>query len=110
MDSLRDVGDDTFEAEVLESAVPVVVDFWAAWCPPCRALTPILEELARQNAGKVKIVKMDVDDHKKTAADFSVRSIPTLLVFKGGRMVHALTGGMATKRGIETSVAAALAG
>jgi thioredoxin 1 len=103
-EGMLSVGDDTFKAEVLDSATPVIVDFWAPWCMPCRAITPVLENLAKDYVGKVKFVKMNVDDHQRVASEYSVRAIPTLLVFKAGKMVDALTGGMASKQKIEESI------
>jgi thioredoxin len=103
-DSMAAVGDDTFKAEVLDSATPVIVDFWAPWCMPCRAITPVLENLAKDFAGKVKIVKMNVDDHQRVAGEFGIKAIPTLLVFNGGKLVDALTGGMASKQKIEEAI------
>ena len=76
--------DDTFDAEVRNSDVPVVVDFWAEWCGPCKQIGPALEELSAEYEGRVKIVKVDVDSNPETAAKFNVRGIPTLLVFKNG--------------------------
>lgn len=83
-DAIVHVTDETFENDVLQSDVPVLVDFWAAWCGPCKMIAPILDELAGQYAGKVKIAKMDVDANKETPAKFGIRGIPTLIVFKGG--------------------------
>ena len=103
-DGMLNVGDDTFKSEVLEQATPVIVDFWAPWCMPCKAITPVLENLAKAYEGKVKIVKLNVDDHQQVATQFSVRAIPTLLVFKGGKMVQALTGGQANKKMIEETI------
>lgn len=81
------VTDSTFEAEVKNSDLPVVVDFWAQWCGPCRQIGPALEELSDEMAGKVKIVKVDVDDNPGTAASLGVRGIPALFIFKDGQPV-----------------------
>jgi thioredoxin 1 len=84
--------DSTFESEVLKSNIPVLVDFWAVWCGPCKAVAPAVEELAKQYKGKVKVAKMDVDEHQQVPQQFGIRSIPTLLVFKGGRVVDTIIG------------------
>jgi thioredoxin 1 len=84
--------DATFADEVLKSDVPVLVDFWAVWCGPCKAIAPAVEELAKQYKGKVKIAKMDVDEHQQVPQQFGIRSIPTLLLFKGGRVVDTIVG------------------
>jgi len=86
------VGDSDFKKEVLESQQPVLVDFWASWCAPCRAIAPAVEELATQYKGKVKVAKMNIDDNQDTPQQFGVRSIPTLLVFKGGKVVDQIVG------------------
>lgn len=84
--------DSTFETEVLKSDMPVLVDFWAVWCGPCKAIAPTVEELAKQYKGKVKVAKMDVDQHQNVPQQYGIRSIPTLLVFKGGRVVDTIVG------------------
>jgi thioredoxin 1 len=86
MSSLQAISDDSFEQDVIESNIPVLVDFWAAWCGPCKAIAPILEELATKYAGKVKMVKLDVDANPSTPTKFGVRGIPTLMLFKDGQL------------------------
>ena len=95
--------DATFKSEVLDSETPVLVDFWATWCAPCRAIAPALEELATQYKGQLKIVKLDVDENNATAEQFGIRSIPTLLMFKGGKVVEQLVGA-APKAKLEESI------
>ena len=80
------VTDQSFESDVLNSTDPVVVDFWAEWCGPCRMIAPALEEISNEMAGKVKIVKLNVDENPRVAAQFGIRSIPTLMIFKGGQL------------------------
>jgi thioredoxin 1 len=87
-----EVTDATFEQEVLKSGTPVLVDFWATWCGPCKMIAPIVEELAVEFAGKIKFGKVDVDSNQQIAMQFGIRSIPTLLIFKGGRVVDQLVG------------------
>lgn len=87
-----EVSDATFEQEVLQSEQPVLVDFWAAWCGPCKALAPTIDELAADYAGKLKVAKMDVDRNNATPMRFGIRGIPALLIFKGGELVEQIVG------------------
>jgi thioredoxin 1 len=84
--------DDNFSDEVLSAELPVLVDFWATWCGPCRMIAPIVEELSSEYEGKAKVCKLDVDTAQKTAAEFGIRSIPTLLIFKEGKVADQLIG------------------
>ncbi|MFH1058770.1 MAG: thioredoxin [Pseudomonadota bacterium] len=86
------VTDDTFEAEVLKSDLPVLVDFWASWCGPCRAIAPVVEELSEQYSGKVKVAKLNVDESPKTPGQYGIRAITTLIMFKAGAVADQITG------------------
>ena len=92
MSNALDITDTTFEAEVLTSDIPVVVDFWAPWCGPCRKLGPVLDEVGEELKGKVKVVKINTDENLKTAKEYSIIGLPSLLIFKDGQAVERLVG------------------
>jgi thioredoxin 1 len=92
MGNTLEVTDDTFDSEIVNSQTPAMVDFWATWCGPCKMIGPVVEELAVEYKGKVKIAKMDVDNNRKTPAKFGIRNIPTLIFFKGGTVVNTVVG------------------
>lgn len=96
--NLVEVTDSNFEQEVLKSDIPALVDFWAAWCGPCRTVGPVVEELAGEYEGKVKVAKLNVDDNKQTPTRYGVRGIPTLMLFKGGQVVDQIVGAVPKNR------------
>jgi thioredoxin 1 len=98
MANVHEVSDTTFDAEVLQSSTPVLIDFWAPWCAPCRAIAPVVEELAGEYAGKLKVVKIDVDDNPQTPSKYGVRGIPNLLIIQGGQVKEQIVGAVAKKR------------
>ncbi|MGB0449547.1 MAG: thioredoxin TrxA [Porticoccaceae bacterium] len=100
-DAIVHTTDASFESDVLQSDVPALVDFWAAWCGPCKMIAPLLDELADEYAGRVKICKVDVDSNPETAAKFNVRGIPTLLVFKNGTVEATKVGALSKAQLVE---------
>jgi len=92
MTSAVAVTDSSFEQDVVQSDVPVLVDFWAPWCGPCRMVAPVVDEIAEQYAGKIKVVKLNTDENPGVASQYGIRSIPTLMIFKGGNKVEVVVG------------------
>lgn len=86
------VTDETFKEQVLKSSLPTLVDFWAIWCGPCKMVSPLVDEIARENEGKLKVMKLDVDENEQTAMQYGVMSIPTLILFKDGKPVERIVG------------------
>lgn len=107
MAATQAVTDDTFDEEVRKSEIPVVVDFWAEWCAPCRQIAPALEEIAEELGGRVKIVKVNVDENMKTAQELRIRGIPALFMFKDGQVVSNKTGA-APKAALQSWIVGAL--
>lgn len=101
MAELPQITDATFEKEVLQSNLPVLVDFWAPWCGPCKMVTPILEELAGEYGGRLKVAKLNVDDNPGTAAKYGIFSIPSILLFKGGQVATQIIGAVPKKHFVE---------
>lgn len=109
VENIVHANNENWKTEVLESKIPVLVDFWAEWCGPCRALAPILDQLAVEMTGKLKIVKVDVDSNQDLAAQFGIRAIPTLLFFRGGKVQSQMVGG-ATKAVLQEKLQSLLGG
>ncbi len=91
-EDIINVADSNFDAVILKSETPALVDFWASWCAPCRAIAPIVDEIASQYKGRVRVAKMNVDENQSTPGRYGVRGIPTLILFKGGKVVDQLVG------------------
>jgi thioredoxin 1 len=105
--NVLELTDQNFEQEILKSPIPVLVDFWAVWCGPCRAVAPSVDALADEYQGRVKVAKMNVDDHQQVPQRYEIKSIPTLLIFKGGNVVGQIVGAV-PKAKIEEAVKKAL--
>ena len=102
-ESVLEITDDNFDAEVAQADVPVLVDFWAEWCMPCRMLAPVIDELADEFAGKAKVGKVDTDANRETSVKFAINAIPTVLLFKGGEVVKKFVG-MTNKQDIAEAI------
>ncbi len=94
MSAVVETTDDNFQKEVLDSDIPVLVDFWAPWCGPCKMLAPTLEEISRENNGKIKIVKINIDENQEMAGKFGIRSIPTMMIFNKGELKNQIVGSL----------------
>src|SRR3990167_4267676 len=102
-DLILNTGDEQFKADVLDSAIPVLVDFWAPWCGPCRMLAPIIEQVAEEFAGKAKVCKLNTDEGRNTALEFGISAIPTLILFKGGQVQKKWVG-LTSKKDISEAI------
>ena len=100
-DNIVHATDDSFEADVMNPDLPVLVDYWAAWCGPCKMIAPILDEVATDYAGKLKVVKVDIDSNKETPAKFGIRGIPTLMIFRGGNIEATKVGALSKSQLID---------
>lgn len=107
-DKIAQLTTDSFKSTVASSTTPVLVDFWAPWCGPCKSIAPILEELATELDGKLSIAKVNIDDHGEIASEYGIRAIPTMLLFKGGNVVEQLVG-MMPKAALKAKIAAHVA-
>jgi thioredoxin 1 len=105
-DKISNLTTDTFKNAVSSSTTPVLVDFWAPWCGPCKAIAPVLDELATEFAGKISIAKVNIDENESIAAEYGIRAIPTMLIFKGGKVVEQIVG-MLPKAALKSKLAAA---
>ena len=101
MANVHEISDQSFDAEVLQSPVPVLIDFWAPWCAPCRAIAPVVEELAHEYQGRIKVVKLNVDDNPQTPQRYGVRGIPNLILFQGGNVRQQIVGVVPKKQLVE---------
>jgi len=99
--NISEIGDDNFEAEVIRSEVPVLIDFWAVWCGPCKTIAPVIEELAQEYEGKLKVAKLNVDDNPMTPSRYGIRGIPNLLLIKGGEVQDQIVGAVPKSRLVE---------